>query len=383
MVIGYDAKRAFQNNTGLGNYSRMVVCGMASHYRDFHAFLYAPKLSGYYQSYFSGYANISTHQAHGFDRHLPRLWRAFGISIHVKNDNIQLFHGLSHELPHGIPNSIKKVVTMHDLIAWRHPEYFTKLDAIIHQKKQLHSCRIADMVVAISEQTKRDLIEIMHVPEEKIRVIYQSCDAQFWQSIEKDDLEYVRETYRLPNRYIIAVGTIEERKNQLALIQALKQLPSDVQLVLVGHGHGGYLEKVRAMLRDEEMVHRVMILDHANFEDFPALYANAICSAYISRIEGFGIPVLESMCCDTPVLTSNRSSMPEVGGDAVLYADPNNIDEIVAQLKRLIEDKDLHQQLVEKGRIQREKFTQAKSSADFYKLYCELLNINEPVDELV
>ena len=374
MVIGYDAKRAFQNNTGLGNYSRMVVCGVASHYRDFQAFLYAPKLAGYYQNYFSSYANISTHQPHGWDRFVPNLWRGFGIAMHLKNDGVQIFHGLSHELPHRIPASIKTVVTMHDLIAWRYPEYFSHVDAKIHQRKQLHSCRIADVVVAVSEQTKRDLIDIMHVPEEKIRVIYQSCDAQFWQPIQQDDLEYVRETYCLPQRYIIAVGTIEERKNQIALVEALKKLPSDVQLVLVGHPHGNYIEKLRSVLRDEEMVHRVMILDHADFEDFPALYANAVCSAYVSHFEGFGIPILESMCCDTPVLTSNTSSMPEVGGDAVLYADPNNVDQIAQQLLRLLDDEELRKELVEKGRAQRQKFSQKKSSADFYNLYSEMLS---------
>lgn len=373
MVIGFDAKRAFQNNTGLGNYSRMLICGLAQEHQDVHAVLYSPSMSGDYRSYFSGYANISTRQPSGWDRRVPNLWRGFGIGMHLTGDKVKLYHGLSHELPHGIPKGIKKVVTMHDLIVWRYPQYFKHFDRVVHRIKQRHSCKIADVVVAISEQTKRDLIDIMHVPEEKIRVLYQSCDQIFWQPIPEDDKKDIKALYHLPEKYFVCVGTIEERKNQISAVKALKELPEDVHLVIVGRPHTHYYFELQRTIRELELNDRVHIIQKADFEDFPGLYANAVGSVYVSRFEGFGIPILESMCCDIPVITSNCSSMPEAGGDAALYVNPENPQDIAAKMRMLLEQPTLREELIAKGRVQREKYTQHAVIEQFYSLYSELL----------
>lgn len=373
MIIGFDAKRAFQNNTGLGNYSRMLICGLAQEYKDIRAFLYAPSMSGYYRTYFTSYANISTHQPSGIDRHFPGLWRRFGISMHLTNDKVQLYHGLSHELPHGIPRNIKKVVTVHDLIVWRYPQYYTAIDRKIHRIKQKHSCDIADVVVAISEQTKRDLIDLLHVPEEKIRVIYQSCDQIFWQPITEEEKQDIRQLYHLPEKYFISVGTIEERKNQIATVRALTDLPQEYHLVIVGRPHTKYYYDLLKEIKLLDLNNRVHIISKADFEDFPGLYANAIGSVYVSLFEGFGIPILESMCCDTPVITSNKSSMPEAGGDAVLYANPEDPKDIARQMDQLIKNDSLRQTLIEKGKKQREKFSQKVIVDQFYHLYKSLI----------
>lgn len=378
MVIGFDAKRAFQNNTGLGNYSRMLLCGLASEHQNLRAFLYSPRISGEYAKYFSGYANISTRTPSSIDRFFPDIWRRFGVTVHLSEDKVKLFHGLSHELPHGIPRSIKRVVTMHDLIVWRYPQFYKPLDRVVHRIKQRHSCRIADVVVAISEQTKRDLMEYLHVPESKIRVIYQSCDPMFWEPVAESDIDYVRSTYHLPEKYVICVGTIEERKNQLAVVKAMAQLPADVHLVIVGKNHGGYHAVLSGAIRSNGLTERVHILHDADFEDFPALYAGAVASVYMSLFEGFGIPILESMCCGTPVVTSNVSSMPEAGGDAALYADPKNPDEIAARLKSIIDDPVLRSQLVEKGKVQCQKFTPHLAVSGLYDLYMSLLPDEDP-----
>lgn len=373
MIIGFDAKRAFQNKTGLGNYSRMVICGLAQAHSEIRSFLYSPSLSGEYQKYFSSYANISTREPSGIDRLFPNLWRRVGVTMHLSGDHVDLFHGLSHELPHGIPRSIKKVVTMHDLIVWRYPQYYKAFDRVVHRLKQRHACRIADVVVAISEQTRQDLINILKVKPEKIRVLYQSCDQIFWEPVSEDDKADVRERYDLPEKYILCVGTIEERKNQKALVKALAELPEDIHLVLVGRTRGIYAPELKLEIMTNRLSDRVHIISDADFEDFPALYANSIASAYMSKFEGFGIPILESLCCDTPVLTSNVSSMPEAGGEAALYASPTDPHEIAQQLQRLIDSPELRQELIEKGRIQRQKFTQEKIVADFYDLYTSLL----------
>jgi glycosyltransferase involved in cell wall biosynthesis len=329
-------------------------------------------MSGDYKNYFSGFANISTRQPSGIDRHFPNLWRRWGVTVHLKGDKVDLFHGLSHELPHGIPRSIRKVVTMHDLIVWRYPQYYSLFDRMAHRIKQSHACRIANVVVAISQQTKNDLIKYMHVPEAKIKVVYQSCDDIFWKPVSEQDKATVRDTYGLPERYVVCVGSIEDRKNQIAAVRALLELPADIHLVIVGRPHGTYYNSLTSEIRRKKLNDRVHIITNADFDDFPALYANALASVYVSQFEGFGIPILESMCCDVPVVTSNISSMPEAGGDAALYADPNNPHQIAEQLQRVITDPQLRAELIAKGHQQRQQFTPDKIIADFYQLYSEL-----------
>lgn len=355
-VIGYDAKRAFCNRTGLGNYSRGVIAAAAAP-----KVLYTPKITIPWGEQLS---DTVVRQPQGLWRLMPSLWRTLGWAQRVKHDGVQIYHGLSHELPLGLPKGVRKVVTMHDLIVRRYPHYFTLFDRIVHRLKQRHACRVADIVVAISEQTKRDLIDLMHVPEEKIRVVYQSCDAMFWSTPKP-----LTTDYQLPERYIFCVGTIEERKNQLNVIEACRQLPEDVTLVIVGRPRGDYGRRVMAAVGD-----RVRILQNADFRDFPALYAGAVASVYLSRFEGFGIPVLEAMCCDCPVVTSSVSSMPEAGGAAALYADPDDVAAVAAHLNRLLSDESFRQQCIEKGRTQRMKFAPEKVAADMAAVYNSLLD---------
>lgn len=374
MVIGYDAKRAFCNNTGLGNYSRMVIRGVAEASRDNHVVLYTPRVKGRHEHYFDDVEGVRVKVPGGFWKVLKGAWRSVRTGGMLKGDGVELYHGLSHELPYGIPEGVRTVVTMHDLIVRRYPEYFKWIDRVIHRMKQRHACRVADVVVAISEQTKRDLVDLMAVPESKIKVVYQSCDPIFWAGENlKDKAEKVKEKYGLPERYIICVGTVEERKNQVAAVRALSLLSSDIGLVIVGRPRGEYPQKVHAVVSECGLENRVLFLENAQFADFPALYAGAVASVYMSRFEGFGIPVLESLCCDTPVVTSNLSSMPEAGGDAALYAAPDDVEAIAGHLRRLAEDAVFRAECIEKGRTQRMRFAPDKVSQEMLAVYRSLL----------
>ena len=368
MKIGFDAKRAFRNNTGLGNYSRSLITQTIKQSSN-QAFLYTPSVKGRYEHHFDDFKEIKTVTPKGLWRLVPSVWRSVGVRHAVKRDGVELFHGLSHELPHGLPKGVKQVVTMHDLIVMRFPEFFKPADRVIHRLKMRHACCVADVVVAISEQTKHDLVELMGVEEEKIRVVYQSCDSVFWgvKGSERTNVE-VKEKYGLSERYIICVGTLEERKNQLMVIEAMKRLPEEVGLVLVGRPRGDYGQRVLAQGGG-----RVKVLTGVAFTDFPALYGGAVASVYLSRFEGFGIPVLESMCCDCPVVTSDVSSMPEAGGEAALYAAPNDVETVAAHLNRLLTDETFRQERIEKGRLQRMKFAPEKVAADMLEVYRSLL----------
>lgn len=374
MCIGYDGKRACCNRTGLGNYSRMVIGGVSSVRPEVGTVVYSPKTKG-------GLADglpVAPVLPAGLWRLAPSLWRTLGVSFRLKDDGVGLFHGLSHELPLFLPGGVASVVTMHDLIVRRYPEYFHWIDRVIHRLKFRHACRVADIVVAISEQTRRDLVDFMGVDERKIRVVYQSCDPIFWNEalrMKNEELtDALRVKYGLPERYIICVGTVEARKNQVAAVKAVSLLPGEVGLVIVGRPRGSYPERVRAAVRECGIDHRVRFLEKADFADFPALYGGAVASVYMSRFEGFGIPVLESLCCDTPVVTSNVSSMPEAGGDAALYAAPDDYEAVAAHLRRLLDDDAFRRQVIEKGRTQRLRFAPEKVSQEMLALYEELLH---------
>lgn len=424
MLIGYDAKRAFRNNTGLGNYSRGVIGGVMSYELRVKSeagtvVLYTPSVKGRYEHFFENMP-LRVVEPKGVWKVMKSVWRSVGVSRAVKKDGVELFHGLSHELPYGLPKGVKKVVTMHDLIVYRFPEFFKPADRVIHRLKMRHACRVADVVVAISEQTKRDLMEFLGVKEEKIRVVYQSCDSAFWgvkgseegvypegdlstaeikqmtakKGSERTNVE-VREKYGLPDRYVLCVGTLEERKNQMRVIEAMEKLwgvkgsekgvkgsertidevksgpLEEVGLVLVGRPRGEYGERVK---NEELRVKNLRILTGADFADFPSLYRGAVASVYLSRFEGFGIPVLESLCCDCPVVTSDVSSMPEAGGEAALYAAPEDVDTVAAHLLRLCTDETFRQERIEKGRIQRMRFAPERVTQDMLAVYRNLLD---------
>lgn len=373
MIIGFDAKRAFKNRTGLGNYSRMLIGGVSECDAGMECKLYSPSIEGPFADYFSDCVNVEAIVPGALGGLFPHLWRGYGISRRLSRDGVDIFHGLSHELPHFIPKRVKKVVTMHDLIVWRYPHLYKMFDRVVYRTKMRHSCKIADIVVAASEQTKRDLQDILLVPEEKIRVVYQSCDPIFWQSVTEEAKSAVRERYHLPQHYIICVGTIERRKNQAAVVETLAALPDDLHLVIVGGHRTKYYDIMLETIKRLGLENRVHIIDKAVFPDFPALYSCAEMSMYVSEFEGFGIPVLESMCCDIPVITSNVSSMPEVGGEAALYVNPNDTNDIAEKAFQILNNADLCANLVSKGREQRQKFTSAKISQQILSIYRELL----------
>lgn len=373
IIIGYDAKRAFRNHTGLGNYSRMIVGEMLRSHPDVWAVLFSPLIDGDYYHYFDGMVKVEIRRPSRLWRYVPWLWRTVGFSRKLSLNHVELYHGLSNELPVSVPAGMKQVVTIHDLASIRFPQQFNGFDRMVHRLKQRYACQKADIVVAVSQQTRRDIIDLLHVPEERVRVIYQSCDPIFWQPITEQAVAQVRQRYALPKRYVVCVGTIEERKNQVAVVRAMQQVSPDVGLVIVGRPRGRYAAAVRREIVRCGLSSRVKILANARFADFPALYAGAVASVYMSRFEGFGIPVLESFCCNTPVVTSSLSSMPEVGGEAALYADPDDVATIAAHLHRLATDEAFRASRVEKGCLQRQRFTPKAIGDEMYALYRELL----------
>ncbi len=371
IIVGFDAKRAFRNNTGLGNYSRMIISGLAEMHPEVCLVLFTPKREGRYQDFCSSLDNVKVVTPAGMWRFVPSLWRRYGLHRAVRGEGVTLFHGLSHELPRCIGKDVRLVVTMHDLIVWRYPNHFALVDRLIYKRKMRDACRRADAIVAVSRQTGQDLVDYLHVSEKKIHVIYQSCDEIFKQEKIQEECAAVRERYNLPERYVLCVGTIERRKNQKNVVRAMTKIDPCYALVLLGRSTD-YAKEVMETVAECGMKDRVHLLSGISFADFPALYKEAEASVYMSIFEGFGIPVLESLYCGTPVLTSNCSSMPEVGGDAALYADPADVDGIAAQLNRLLNDKSLREEFISRAVAVCERFSKKQIVEEMWKLYREL-----------
>lgn len=337
MKIGYDGKRAVQNFTGLGNYSRYVLEALQEYFPDNEYVIYAPKhrenprLKGLLEK---GNAYLRFPSSAWWTR-FSALWRIWGITDDWEKDGIVLFHGLSNELPLNInrQKGVKSVVTIHDLIFRRLPQCYPLIDRWIYDYKFRKACQKADKIIAVSECTKRDIISDYGIPADKIEVIYQGCDPIFAQSVSENRKAEVRQLYALPERYILSVGTIEERKNALLTVKALLHLSAEYHLVLVGK-ETAYIKIIRDYIRKHGLESRVHILQNIPLTDLPAIYQCAETFVYPSRYEGFGIPILEALNSRIPVVAATGSCLEEAGGPHSLYVHPDDdkgLAEAIAQ----------------------------------------------------
>lgn len=336
MRIAFDAKRYFNNATGLGFYSRTLVNGLRAFFPENEYWLYTPYIRGNFVP-----DNSGAHFPDGaFGRLVHPLWRSKLITSQLKRDQVAVYHGLSHELPSGLSRAgIRSVVSMHDLIFMRYPELYPAFDRFFYTWKYGRAAREADVVVAISEQTKRDLIDYFGVPAWKIRVIGQACDPAFsafsLSTIPGHNTIALPSDIRVPDTgFVVAAGSLAPRKNWDGLIRALsvaKERGVDIPLVAVGTGHSDYARSLPT-LADRLGVSVVWINRHIPSQELAALYRRALALVYPSLFEGFGIPILEALTVGIPVVTSTGSCFGEVGGDAALYANPRSAEELAEKI---------------------------------------------------
>ena len=334
-IIGFDAKRIVRNGTGLGSYGRTLVNDLAQR-QDLALRLYAPdKGRDDLRSQIVERPNVSFCYPHfSSSIHLPSSWwRMKGVVTDLQRDGVQLYHGLSGELPIGIRKSgIRSVVTIHDLIFLRHPEFYNWVDTKIYAWKFRQTLREADHVIAISECTKRDILYYGDIDEQKISIVYQSFAPRFSVEVSEEQRTQVRSAYQLPQRYILNVGSIEARKNILQVVQALPLLPDDVALVMVGR-HTPYTDQVLQYVREHHLEERVRVLHGVPDEHLPMLYALAESFVYPSVYEGFGIPIIEAISCGLPVVACSGSCLEEAGGPDSLYVQPGNVEAMAAAIR--------------------------------------------------
>lgn len=291
----------------------------------------------------------------------------------MEKEGIELFHGLSNELPLNIHKSrIKSIVTIHDLIFLRYPQYYQSIDRKIYTYKFRKACENADKIIAISECTKRDIIRYFNIPDDKIEVVYQGCDVSFTHPVTEEKKEEVRKKYQLPDHYILNVGSIEERKNILAAVQALPMLPQHIHIVIVGR-RTGYTEKVEQFIKDNGLGERVHIISNVPFNDLPAFYQLAEIFVYPSRFEGFGIPIIEALYSGTPVVAATGSCLEEAGGPDSIYVNPDDITGLADAFKQIYSNSDKRKNMVEKGREFAKRFSEKQQSEEIINIYKKLI----------
>ncbi len=379
MNIGFDAKRAYHNGTGLGHYSRTLLNSLSQYYPEHQYFLFNPTTSNSFE--INGTNIHEVIPADLFSKLFPSAWRSSWVKKDLKQLRIDLYHGLSHEIPIGIQKTgMKSVVTIHDLIHERYPEQYNAIDVKIYSKKFRYACEQADKIIAISEQTKRDIIEFYKTPEQKITVCYQSCHPGFGKVISDEEKQKVKEQYGLPEQYFLYVGSIIERKNLLNICKAIFLLRSEMTIPLVVIGEGGkYKQVVKDYIKQNGLENNIIFLSEnpvaksspsfTSAKDFPAIYQSAIAMIYPSFYEGFGIPVIEALWSRLPVITSDASCLPEAGGDGAYYVSPFSAQEIAAAMKKIYSDKEFAAKMIEEGWRHAQNFTQQKCAAAVMDVY--------------
>ena len=368
--IGIDAKRIVRNGTGLGSYGRTLVNDLAQY--PLRLNLYAPdKGRDDLRTQVEGHDNVSFLFPHS-SFHFPlskSYWRSRGIVADLKRDGIQLYHGLSGELPIGIRRSgIKSVVTIHDLIFLRHPEFYNPIDVQIYKWKFHQTIKEADHIIAISECTKRDILEYGGelVSEDNITLIYQSCAQRF--NVSPDSKYSALDS----QRYVLSVGSIESRKNTMLALKALHHLPDDISLVLVGR-HTAYTDKLTQYARTNGLEHRLRILHGVPDADLPALYAGAEAFVYPSVYEGFGIPIIEAIRCGLPVVACTGSCLEEAGGPDSLYVEPDDAEGMADAIRRSLKDADGRQERIQRSQDYIKRFDGKDVAGQVFQLYQQLL----------
>jgi glycosyltransferase involved in cell wall biosynthesis len=377
MRIGFDAKRAFHNRTGLGNYSRATIRALAKNYPQDEWHLFADKIEKANSVFANILSSVFIHSPENFfDKQFPAFWRSRSIGNDLYKNNIELYHGLSNEIPFGLSSKkIKTIVTIHDLIFLRHPEWYSFFDRKMYDLKSKHAVLNADAIIAVSEQTKHDIVEFYKTPEERIRVIYTSVNNRGKKIFSLEELNFYKNKLKLPNEFVLYVGTIEARKNVLTLVKAISLLQPQnkgIPLIIIGR-RTKYFELVKNYITEKKLSDLILIPEIVPDDELQAYYQSATIFAYPSLYEGFGLPVAEALYFGIPVITSRGGCLEEAGGLDSYYADPQSPEEWAFAIEKIRADKNLQLQMKTSGLRHVSKFNEENFAKSLYSLYKEIL----------
>lgn len=339
-MIGFDAKRAFNNNTGLGNHARNLINALMRDYPENDYLLFTPKVHEEFLNTLQGDYKLYLPES-GLPRLIHPLWRSFGIKKQLSAERIDIYHGLSNEIPFGL-HGIKSVVTIHDLIFLKHSEQYPWIDRKFYALKTAYAARNATKIIAVSNETKRDLMEAYAVPEAKIEVIYPSVNPvyQLLKPLQQ----------KPPVKYILNVASFYPRKNQAKLVEAYAAVEGEIEeeLWLIGKD-GNMIADIRQLIAEKKLAHRIKLFTGVSDAELPGIYQGASVFVYPSLFEGFGMPVVEALFCNTPVITTRGGAMEEAAGPGSLLVNPRSTEDIADKILKVLKDGDLKRSMIIEG----------------------------------
>jgi glycosyltransferase involved in cell wall biosynthesis len=377
MRIGFDAKRVFSNATGLGNYSRFIIKALSKNFQENDYYLYTP-----YQGFNSetktlinlNNVHLRTPSSIISKMNLGSIWRSTIVGNVALKEGMNIFHGLSNELPLVLDRHLKSVVTIHDLLFIRYPDLYNFIDIEIYKRKVKHACKVADKIIAVSRQTAEDISDFLGIDQSKIEVVYQGCNPNFRKEYPPFELNKVVDKYKLPDDFILNVGTIEARKNSLLIIKALAHIKNlvDIPLVIIGKATK-YKGDLLKLARKEDLMDRIIFLHDVSFEDLPKIYQLAKLFIYPSKFEGFGIPIIEALCSQIPVITSKGSCFAEAGGENSIYVDPEDYEELGDAILTVLNNPSLAGKMIMQGQEYVRRFDDRCIASELIRVYNNLV----------
>ncbi len=359
--IGIDARLTYYTRGGIANYIRQLVATLPgldpqTEYLILHSRKARETLD------FPANANARrlaciTPAHHRFER--------LALGLELLPHGLTLLHSPDFIPPYG---PFRSVITVHDLTFLHYPQFLTAESRRYYNDQIGAAVQRADAILCDSEATRRDLIDLLHVPEAKATTVHLAPDPKY-QPQSNARLAVITAHYNLPAEYILFVGTFEPRKNVAGLLTAYVQLPPDApMLVLVGN-QGWLFEETLRRVNELGLTDRVRFLQDVPADDMPALYAGAAVLVLPSHYEGFGFPVLEAFACRTPVVISNRASLPEIAGGAAALCDPDDPASIAQAMQRVLSDTAYSTGLIDKGTTRLKDFSWEKCARQTLEIY--------------
>lgn len=339
MKIGFDAKRAFQHYTGLGNYSRNIIRCMIKHHPDHEYFLFTPEVHHHdFYLEMKDLPNVKIIQPK--IKFFTSYWRRFSITKLINRLQLDVYHGLSNELPYNISKSkVKKIATIHDLIPFKEDVFRNPIEDFFYKSKLRSACKNADTVVSISKATANDIVQLFQTDSNKIKVIYQPIilneNAKALDHYT-NELLAIKKKYQLPDQFLLQVGTVEYRKNIQIIIKAMIKLKEPfLHYVIVGKKTRFY-KSLLSFSTNNGLMQQVHFIDPVNDDELACIYLLAEAVVYPSLYEGFGLPIVEAISFGKPVLTTKGGCFEEAGGPGAYYCNTSNVDEVATAITNIL-----------------------------------------------